>query len=287
LVSTIAIIAPGAMGSAIGRRLTEHGARVLTSIEGRSEPTIMRAREAGMIPVAAADLAAADLILSITPPAASLGVAEGLAPLLRQSRSKPVYIDFNAINPETMREVSAALAETGCEILDGAIIGSPPRPERDGPTLYVSNDPHHRADCLAALGLKLRHIDGPLGAASALKMVYAGINKGSIAIGTAMLLASARAGCAQGLRQELSESRPDVLARFAQAIPDMYAKAYRWVAEMREIAAFLGPNDPAAELFEAAARIFARMAEDQDTNGALAETLNHILAAEDGERQKP
>jgi 3-hydroxyisobutyrate dehydrogenase-like beta-hydroxyacid dehydrogenase len=275
------------MGSAIGRCLTEHGARVLTLIEGRSERTIMRSREAGMIAVAASDLATADLILSITPPAVALGLAESLAPILRQSRSKPAFIDFNAINPDTMRKVSAALAETGCEVLDGAIIGSPPVPGRKGPTLYVSGDPHHRADMLSGLGLRVRHIDGPLGAASALKMVYAGISKGSIAIGTAMLLASVRAGCAQGLREELGESRPEILARFTWAIPDMYEKAYRWVAEMQEIAAFLGPDDPAAGLFEAAAGIFARMAEDRNANGALAESLNHVLAIENGEAKKP
>src|SRR4051812_39833433 len=34
---TIAVIAPGAMGAAVGRRLGEHGARVVTVLDGRSE----------------------------------------------------------------------------------------------------------------------------------------------------------------------------------------------------------------------------------------------------------
>lgn len=286
LGSTIAIIAPGAMGSAVGRRLTDHGVRVLTLLDGRSERTVERAREAGMIAVSAADLSGADLILSIVPPAEAVGLAQNLAPTLRQSRTKPIFIDCNAINPDTMQGVAAALAGTGCEVLDGAIIGAPPAPGRDGPTFYVSGDPHHRADILSGLGLKLRHIEGPIGGASALKMVYAGINKGTIALGTAMLLASVRAGCAAGLRQEMSESVPPVLARFTRGIPDMYAKAYRWVAEMQEIAAFLGPDDPAAQMFEAAGRVFARMAEDRAGTGALAAALNVALGLEDGKEKK-
>ena len=44
----IAIHSPGAMGSAISARLVEHGARVLTSLDGRSAATVERAGAAGM-----------------------------------------------------------------------------------------------------------------------------------------------------------------------------------------------------------------------------------------------
>ncbi|PYD48597.1 NAD(P)-dependent oxidoreductase [Novacetimonas pomaceti] len=276
-MATIAIVAPGAMGSAIARHLIAQGARVLTSVEGRSDLTVRRARDAGMVAVAMHDLATADLILSIVPPGEALSVAEALASVLRQSLSKPVFIDFNAINPSTMQMVSTVLAGTGCEVLDGAIIGPPPVSGRQGPTFYISGDLRHRSDILLRLGLNLRLIDAPSGAASALKMVYAGVNKGITALGTAMLLASADAGCAQGLRQEMGESLPDILAHFTRSIPDMYPKAYRWVAEMREIAAFLGADNPAAGLFEAAAQVFARVAEDDVACGELASRLNNVL----------
>jgi hypothetical protein len=46
----IAILSPGAMGSAISMRLVEHGARVLTSLDGRSAATADRARAAGFVP---------------------------------------------------------------------------------------------------------------------------------------------------------------------------------------------------------------------------------------------
>jgi 3-hydroxyisobutyrate dehydrogenase-like beta-hydroxyacid dehydrogenase len=282
VTTTIAIIGAGAMGSVVARRLVSHGARVITLLEGRREHTAARAREAGMIAAAPADIASAELVLSIVPPAEAVGVAASLAAPLRAGRAKPAFVDCNATSPSTMQEVAAALTESGCDVLDGAIIGPPPVPGRDGPTFYVSGDPHGRTELLSRFGLKLRRIDGPPGAASALKMCYAGINKGLIALGTAMLLAAARSGSAESLRQELEESTPQVLARLGRGIPDMYPKAYRWVAEMREIAGFLGPDDPAAPMLEAAAAVFARMAADHDGDGTLAAALNRVLGA-DGE----
>ena len=41
----VAVIAPGQMGAAVGRRLTDHGLRVLTSLAGRSPATVQRARD--------------------------------------------------------------------------------------------------------------------------------------------------------------------------------------------------------------------------------------------------
>ena len=72
----------------------------------------------------------------------------------------------------------------------------------------MSGNHSGRASVLRTLGLDLRQIDGTIGAAAALKMSYAGINKGVIAIGTAMLLAASRSCASTGLYQELGESLP-------------------------------------------------------------------------------
>lgn len=283
---TIAVIAPGAMGSAVGRQLTEHGVRVLTFTEGRSEQTVARAKQAGMIPASLQEIAGAELILSIVPPAEAVTLAVKFSNVLAEGKSKAAYVDLNAINPGTMQKVAAALSDAGCDVIDGTIIGLPATPGGQGPMFYVSGDPNHRTDVLSKFGLRLRRIDAPIGAASSLKMVYAGMNKGMTALHTAMLLAAERAGCAESLRQELSESAPQVLARLTRAIPDMYPKAYRWVAEMREIAEFLGPDDPAAKIFEANAGIFSQIAEDQKGERKLAEILDGIVAGKKETRKK-
>jgi 3-hydroxyisobutyrate dehydrogenase-like beta-hydroxyacid dehydrogenase len=247
--------------------LVERGARVLTSLDGRSTATVDRARTAGMEDASQETIAAADLILSIVPPSEAVALAKGLVTRLSESRHKPVYIDCNALSPKTKTEIAGILAETGCDIIDGAIVGAPPQPGKKGPRIYVSGDHSDRASVLRTLGLDLRQIDGPIGAAAALKMSYAGINKGVMAIGTAMLLAASRSGASTGLYQELGESLPQLLSKFETGIPDMYPKAYRWVAEMREIAAFLDEDKAAAMIFEGAAQLYDRLASDIANEG--------------------
>src|SRR5271166_6528966 len=152
----IAILSPGAMGSAISVRLVGHGARVLTSLDGRSAATVDRARAAGMEDVSPETIATADLILSIVPPGEAVALAKGLARRLSESRHKPVYIDCNALSPKTKTEIAGTLAETGCDIIDGAIVGAPPQPGEKGPRIYVSGDRSGRASVLRTLGFDLR-----------------------------------------------------------------------------------------------------------------------------------
>ncbi|MBN8897285.1 MAG: NAD(P)-binding domain-containing protein, partial [Rhodospirillales bacterium] len=93
----VAVIAPGAMGSGVAARLTAHGVTVRTLLAGRSAATVARAREAGMTDAREEEIAGCDMILSIVPPAEALGLAERLAPALRQAPRKPLYVDCNAV----------------------------------------------------------------------------------------------------------------------------------------------------------------------------------------------
>jgi len=54
----------------------------------------------------------------------------------------------------------------------------------------------------------------------------------------------------------------------------MYPKACRWVAEMREIAAFLNEDKAAAMIFEGAARLYDRLAIDISNEGKERGTLD-------------
>ncbi|MBV9200118.1 MAG: DUF1932 domain-containing protein, partial [Alphaproteobacteria bacterium] len=162
------------------------------------------------------------------------------------------------------------------------IIGGPPQPGRKGPAIYASGEHVRAALPLKDWGLDLRAIDGPIGAASGMKMSYAGITKGTTAIGTAMLLGAARFGCAEALIAELTESQPDMLTRFRESIPRMYDKAYRWVAEMEEISAFLEQNPPSRDIYAAVARLYADLAkaeaEKEPGPDNAVRTLDRVLA---------
>jgi 3-hydroxyisobutyrate dehydrogenase-like beta-hydroxyacid dehydrogenase len=258
----IAVIAPGAMGAAVGKRLAGHGVKVLTSLAGRSASTIARAGEAGMIGASDEEIAAADFMLSILPPGDALSLAERFGPVLQASNAKPIYVDCNAINPATLDRVGAAIAPSGCPFVDAGIIGAPPRDNDAGPRFYASGEAAPRLATLRECGLDVRVLEGPPGAASALKMSYAGITKGTQAIGAAMMLAATRAGSAEALVKELAFSQKEMLALFKQQLPMMPAKAYRWIAEMQEIAGFVAADPAAHDLYEGAAHFYERIAED-------------------------
>jgi putative dehydrogenase len=259
---TVAIVAAGAMGSGIAQRLREHGATVLTSLAGRSEASAARAKTAGMQAVDDAQLMHTDLFLSIVPPGEALGLAQRFAQLLERANKKPVYVDCNAVNPHTMSRIGETIAVTGAKFVAAGIIGPPPKPGSTNTKLYVSGPAAQDVAALNAYGLIVRVLDGPLTAAAALKMSYAGITKGFTALGAAMMLAAERAGSADALKAELAESQAPLLAWLTRQTPSMYGKAYRWVAELDEIAGFVGDRLPEHAMFAAAARLYDRLAED-------------------------
>ena len=259
---TVAIMAQGSMGSAVGRRLYERGAAVRTLLNGRSAASAERARAAGMMPMAdeRAMLDGADFFLSILPPGEAETLAQRLAPTLAALAKKPVYVDCNAISPQTAARIAAMIEPTGAPFVDGGIIGGPPRAGYNGPAIYASGAAVGATAVLRDWGLDWRAIDGPIGAASGLKMSYAGITKGTTAIAAAMLLGAARFGCGEALLAELSNSQPEMLKRMRSSIPGMYDKAYRWVGEMEEISDFLGANPPSADMYAAIARLYEFLA---------------------------
>jgi len=264
MTPVVAVIAPGMMGAAVGKRLVDNGVKVLTSLTGRSAETAARAKAAGMAAAGDEEIAASDFILSILPPGDAVALAERFQPALKASNSKPVYVDCNAINPKTVDRVAAVIAPTDCPFVDSGIIGSPPKPGDAGPRFYASGPAAPRFATLRQYGLDVRVLDGGMSAASALKMSYAGITKGTQAIGAAMMLAATRAGSAEALFAELSSSQKEMFAWFKRGLALMPPKAYRWVAEMHEIAGFVGEDPTAHELYEGAAHFYERIAEDFD-----------------------
>jgi L-threonate 2-dehydrogenase len=266
----VAVIAPGMMGSAVGKRLSEAGAEVRTSLTGRSSESVARAAGAGMTDASDEQIVASDIVLSIVPPGEALALAERLAPALRNAAIKPVYVDCNAVSPDTVLRIERVVRETGAGFVDGGIIGPPPEPNSAKTRIYLSGPDAERVAILQRHGLSTPVQPGPVGAASAMKMSYAGITKGFTALGAAMMLAATRAGTADALVAEMTVSQPILLRWLTTQMPRMHSKAYRWVAEMDEIAAFVGEDPAASEFFHAAARLYARLA--TDFTGPRAET---------------
>jgi L-threonate 2-dehydrogenase len=277
----IGLPAAGEMGAGLGRVLAEHGARVLTCTEGRSAQTRERAAAAGMESVDTVALASAEVVLSVVPPGIAVETAQRLARHF-SGTAPPLYVDGNAVSPRIAREVAAAVEAAGGVCVDGGIIGGPPAPGGAGPRLYVSGAAAERALALRDLGLDVRPVEGGIGAASALKMCYGGLTKGLTGLQAALMLAAEREGVGAALHAELADSQAALLKRAGNAVPGMYPKAYRWVAEMDSISEFIGPEHGESAVWEGLARLYERLAADQDGEGAEIALIDAFLGRGSG-----
>ncbi|WP_426425111.1 DUF1932 domain-containing protein [Bradyrhizobium genosp. A] len=167
----------------------------------------------------------------------------------------------------------------GRECQERRRIGFPPKGDDPGPAFYFSGDAAPDLKGLADYGLDIRIVDGPIGAALALKLSYAGITKELVAIATAMVLAAERAGAGAALKAELAASQPQLLARFAKTLPDMYPKAYRWVEEMHAISEFIGDEFPEAQIYKGAAGLYERIAADVAGDHDACKRIDAFLAS--------
>jgi len=276
-MTTIAVIGAGAMGSGVARRLHEQGCTVPTLLEGRSDATRERAAAAGMADATLDEIAQAELILSIVPPAQAGAVVETLAPVFA-SEGAPIFCDANALSPEAKKALAARVEALGGRMVDGGIIGGPPMEGYDGPHLHLCGEgASDVAGLLNRHGIDARVLPGPIGAAAALKTCFGAINKGIIGLTTAMLLAAQRHGAAEELRKEMDWMLGWLIERQRVAIPRMYPKAYRWDSEMHGIAEFLAPEDPAAaKIWEGLGEFYTDRARAQELGEEL-ETLKQLL----------
>lgn len=270
--------------------LRHGGLRVITNLAGRSPRTAQLAKKAGIEPVAddAALVRSADVLLSIVPPGEALGLARRIAAALRETRASLVYVDCNAISPRTTCEVGEIVTAAGAVFVDGGIIGPPPQVGGNKTRLYVSGGEAARVVELARSGFDIRAVDGAPGAASALKMCYASMTKGMMALATQAFVSAETLGVAQALAAEMAISRADVLADIEHNMPRVPPKAYRWVAEMEEIAATFADAGFTPQVFEGIARVFRTIADsplgretpEVRSRGATVADYVGVLAAE-------
>jgi putative dehydrogenase len=273
----VAIFAQGSMGAQLAGVLTRHGISVLTNLDGRSAASAARARTAGMQAVSLDDLASVDIMLAILPPAEALPFAQRFAQILARVARKPLYVDCNAVSPETLHAIEKAIVAAGCRFADVGIIGLPPNAASAPPRLYSAGAGGTMLASLNQYGLDVRLLDGAPGTASALKMAYGGITKGLTAVATAMILGASDAGVAGCLFRELSDSEPQLLDSLSRRVVDMLPKAYRWVAEMQEISRFLAADPAASAMYRATADFFGGIAADVAGSGESARALERFF----------
>jgi 3-hydroxyisobutyrate dehydrogenase-like beta-hydroxyacid dehydrogenase len=257
---TVGIVSAGAMGTALGARLRDGGARVVVSLDGRSKRTRRLAADARLEDAGSlrALLHEAAVVLSVVPPDACVDVAEALARAAGETR--PLVVDLNAVSPQTVGRAEAVLRAAGLELVDGAISGPPPR--SPGTTrIYVSGPRAHEAAALRLDGVHRVVVSSVVGAASAVKMCTASVYKGRVALLAQALRTADAHGVVDHVVADLAAAGLADPARTGSTLGVASAKAWRYVAEMQEIAATQAAAGLTPELFGSLASVYAELAE--------------------------
>jgi 3-hydroxyisobutyrate dehydrogenase-like beta-hydroxyacid dehydrogenase len=261
-IKTIALLHPGNMGATIGAAAATSGARVVWASSQRSMATQERARQAGLSDVETLTNAvrASDVVFSVCPPDAAVALAQSVA----EQNFSGIYVDANAVSRATAESIGEIVTKAGATFVDGGIIG-PPVKGAGTTRLYLSGA---RAQEVASLFsesmLDAIAINETPGSASALKVAYAAWTKCTDALILAIRALAAHEGIDKALLDEWAISQPDLARRSIRAATMAAPKAWRYVGELKEIAATFEAAGLPGGFHNAAADICERLAPFKD-----------------------
>ncbi|KIY62481.1 hypothetical protein CYLTODRAFT_494599 [Cylindrobasidium torrendii FP15055 ss-10] len=281
--AVISLVGAGAMGAALAARMHQNGAgTILSPLEGRSEETIQRAAACGIVSASYADIVkTATHILSVVPPGEALAVARTIASAYQQQNTRRalIFVDCNAVNTESVREISAVFSGTNVRFVDGSIIGLPPS-ETYNPGIFFAPSPdadmhwfEEFVGTLKGYGLNVFAMEGEgvsVGDASALKMAHSAIVKGTLGLMTSAVLAAnaSSPATARGLIHALEISQPRFVDLSDELLAEMIPKAYRFVKEMKEVGGFISAAGHSDEgrIFEEISELFGGIARSHEAH---------------------
>lgn len=274
-MTTLTVLHPGEMGSAVAAEATRSGHQVLWVPDGRSAATRERAHKAGLTecPSLAEALDASEVVLSLCPPHAAEDVAQSVAP----HGFTGLYVEANAISPPNMSRIANEV-RPAASVLDAVVIGPPPSAQHTC-RFYVAGD----AEAVDRVRLifqntrvQVNAAGGQVGAASALKMSFAAFQKAAQALAAVSHALAHDHGVADLLTAE-AEGMPSHFLAHPERLTNIAGRAWRWAPEMREVAETMRASGLPCEFAEAAATVMERWNADKDRYDlSLAEFLLHL-----------
>ncbi|QZY28942.1 NAD(P)-dependent oxidoreductase [Nocardioides coralli] len=256
-MTTLGIVSPGAMGSALGRAWSSGGARVVATVEGRSERTRGLAHGLELLPGLEDVVAAADVVVSVCPPGEAGPCLFSILQAASSTGATPVVGELNAVAPPVVEELATLARSAGLDLVDGAISGGPPTPDGET-TLYLAGDRAAELT-LPAPGLTTRVVGSTVGVASAVKMCTASVYKGTTAVWTQALETARAHGVLDVVLDDLATAYPDEVDRAARRLAMATSKSARFADEMEQIAETQAAAGASAELFAAMAAVYRRL----------------------------
>ncbi len=286
---TIAVIAPGDMGSGVGQALTRAGHDVVTCLSGRSAASRARAEQCGFreLPDLNRVVEESGMVLSILPPASAVDLAQDVADAMARTGTKPVYMDCNAISPANAAKIGVIMGQAKAPYIDAGIIGLAPGKGTQPTRFYVSGPDLAPTEALAVDGIMIKKVGEEIGRASAVKMLYSGLNKGRFSLMATVVTAAEAMGLLDELGEELAFSQGDAWKYIQGGISRLPADSERWWPEMEEIAETFEEVGVTGDFHRGAAWILRLMAatplaaetrETIDQSRTMAETVKVFAA---------
>ncbi|KAK4049558.1 hypothetical protein OIV83_004055 [Microbotryomycetes sp. JL201] len=264
-MKTIAILAPGQMGASIGAhilRASRGRVQVVTTLHDRSQRTRQLAANAGITDLKSyeAVVAQADMVMSILPPSHAESLAQATAEAIHQARHNSrarTFIDLNAISPETSIRISRLFDKvSGVTYVDGGIIGGPATNDYSPKIVLSGPDAAQVAKELCPSMLaNVQAVGTDIGQASALKLSYATLAKGLIALAINAGLLAEQHGVLGELQKELQDSYPAGAQALVNKVPrnvakmDWYAPSQMDLDVRSQFSRILGEMDEISSAF--------------------------------------
>ncbi len=274
-MKTVGIINPGAMGASIAASARAAGHDVVWAAAGRSAATRQRAAENDLREVDTLHelCAACDIILCVCPPHAAEAVADAVIAV----GFGGLYCEGNAISPQNAQDIAERMVAAGIDFVDGSIVG-PPAWNTGTTRFYLSGPSAGQVEALFAGTLtEAIAIGDEVGKASALKMTFAALTKGSTALLSAIYGVAENLDVRAELEREWGMRSAESVAQRRDQVRGVTSKAWRFAGEMQEIAATFELAGLPPGFFEAACEVYTRLAGFKDAESVP--ELEAVLAA--------
>lgn len=293
-ITSIAFIGFGEAAQAVAAGLREdHPALALSTTDPRftgPDAAALRAHAEALRVTVCDDVPAAvrgrNLVLSMVVAKAAVEVARAAGDA---GTAGAAYLDLNSASPATKQAVAAALAGSGLEVVDGAMMAAVPPRRHLVPTLLSGPAAGTLAPRLSALGFDVEVVGDAIGTASAIKMFRSIMIKGLEALMLECVEAARHYGAAERVLDSVSATFPGVdwPERAAYFAGRTALHGERRAAEMHQVAETLRALGVEPAMVEAAARRLAWGARlgleaPSETGGfpSLAELCQALEAAE-------
>lgn len=247
---------------AVAQSAMDAGCEVYWVSEGRRPQSRARAASAGLRDAGTVTRLCelCEVVLSVCPPEFAGAVALQTA----DAGFRGIFADLNALAPEHKVQLGRTMEFRGVRYVDGGIIGLPSRTPGETTVFLSGTHAAAVAACFAGGAMAGTVLGTDVGRASALKILFAGYNKGLIALYSALFAAADQYGVLEDLRAQFQHrglSLEKIDAQLSRAAP----KAWRWAPEMQEVASALESKGLPPEFHHAAEQIYRRLAGFKDT----------------------